>query len=90
VSAISTLRPGERPPLPQIAITPAGLSTFICALAAHAPALEAALTHRPRELRGLAPQQRDGIKTQLRRLRDLLNATLGELGEAAAGITPNS
>ncbi len=75
----STLRPGEKPAL-QVRITPAGTTAFAIAMAEHAAPLETALRQRPADLSGLLSMP--GLPTQLRRLRDALDATLRELAQA--------
>lgn len=73
------LRCGQKPPLPQVAITPRGFTAFAIEMSRSGPAVLAALQLRPHALCDLPPHTKAGLRTTLAALRDAADAALADL-----------
>jgi hypothetical protein len=69
----------QKPPLPQVAITPQGFTQFSLGLVQHVPSVMSALTLRPRDLASLPAETRNGLRKTLLDLIDAAHATLHDL-----------
>lgn len=77
---MSTLKAGERPPMPRVTLLPnKATATWLHQLSIYAPAVEVLILERPCALSELNPGTRDGVRNQLRRLRAQIDTALEQL-----------